>query len=74
MSSTVKLLTVNEVLKIAGISRHTLHRDTKSGKIKVIRFGKALRYREEDVNKYAEKKKHSKSVNYYKQKKAKERA
>ena len=69
-----KLWSVNEVLKVTGVSRYTLHRDTKNGKINVIRFGKALRYREEDVIKYAEDKKNSKLVNLYKQKKAKERA
>ena len=66
------LLTVNEVLEIAGISRYTLYRDSRSGKIKPIKFGKSVRYREEDVERYAEEKKQSYLVNYYKQKKEKE--
>ena len=63
------LLTVNEVLEIAGVSRYTLYRDTRSGKIKSLKFGKNVRYREEDVERYAEEKKQSYLVNYYKQKK-----
>lgn len=62
------LLTVNEVLEIAGISRYTLYRDSKNGHIQPIYFGKNVRYREEDVKEYAEKKKQSARVNFYKQK------
>lgn len=67
------LLTVNEVLKIAGISRYTLYRDSKSGLIKPIKFGKNIRYKEEDAKRYAEEKKQSAKVIVYQQKKAKER-
>ena len=64
------LLTVNEVLKITGISRHTLYRDSRNGKIKPIYLSsRIVRYREEDVKKYADEKKQSYLVNYYKQKK-----
>jgi predicted site-specific integrase-resolvase len=65
-----KLLTVNEVLKITGISRYTLYRDSRNGKIKPIYLSsRIVRYREEDVKKYADEKKQSYLVNYYKQKK-----
>jgi len=67
------LLTVNEVLEIAGISRYTLYRDSRSGLIQPLYFGKNVRYREEDVMRYAEEKKKSYRVIYYKQKKEKER-
>lgn len=68
------LLTVNEVLKITGVSRYTLYRDSRSGKIQPIYFGKNVRYREEDVKRYAEEKKQSVRVIYYQnQKKSKER-
>lgn len=63
------LLTVNEVLEMAGVSRYTLYRDSRSGKIQPIYFGKSVRYQEEDVKRYAEEKKQSIRVNYYKQKK-----
>ena len=66
------LLTVNEVLEITGVSRYTLYRDSRSGKIQPIYFGKNVRYQEEDVLRYAEEKKKSYLVNYYKQKKEKE--
>lgn len=69
-----KLLTIKEVLEIASVSRYTLYRDSQNGKIEPIYFGKNVRYREADVIKYAESKKQSVHVNYYKQMKEKERA
>lgn len=67
------LLTINEVLKMAGISRYTLYRDSRNGLIKPIYFGKNVRYKEEDAKQYAEEKKQSIRVIQYQQKKAKER-
>lgn len=63
------LLTINEVLKIAGISRNTLYRDIASGKIKVIKFGKNTRFKKSDVDAYAKNKKDSKRVQVWKEKK-----
>lgn len=48
-----KLLTVKEALEIAKVSRYTLYKDIKSGKIKSINFGRNVRFREEDVLAYA---------------------
>ena len=63
-----KLMTIKEVLEQAGVSRYTLYRDSKNGKIKAIYFGKNVRYRESDVKDYVAEKRNSKSVNYYKRK------
>lgn len=68
-----KLLTVEETLKIAGISRYTLYRDSKNGKIEAINFGVNVRFREDDVMRYAEEKKNSVFVNYYKNKKERDK-
>lgn len=68
-----KLLTVKEVLEITGVSRYTLYRDSRSGKIQPLYFGKNVRYQEEDVERYAEEKKQSVRVLYYQQNKDKER-
>lgn len=48
-----KLLTYVEVLKILRISRPTLYKLVKSGKIKRIDFGiKMYRYDEDDIQKF----------------------
>lgn len=52
LSSNEPLLTVNEVLEKADISRWTLHKDTEAGRIKAIHFGKNVRYRKSDVEEY----------------------
>lgn len=63
-----RLLTINEVLDLAQVSRFTLYRDSRNGKIEPIYFGKNVRYREQDAVKYAEEKNSSKLVNYYRNK------
>ena len=49
-----KLLTVKEVLEIAKVSRYTLHRSVKSGKIPAIYIGSNVRFKESDAMAYAE--------------------
>ena len=73
MNLKEKLLTINEVLEIAKISRHTLYRDTRDGIIPSIKFGKNVRYRESDVMRYAEEKSQSNKVKYYINKKQEEK-
>lgn len=68
MDMSDKLLTIKEVLQISGISRYTLYRDIKSGKIPAIKFGMNVRIKESDAIAYAKAKGNSKSVAYYKQK------
>lgn len=64
-----ELLTVAEVLEMAGVSRNTLHRDTASGKIEALKFGKSVRYRKSVAEAYAKQKRESKWVNLWKEKK-----
>ena len=68
MDSKEKLLTIKEVLELASVSRHTLYRDIKSGKIPAIYLGKNVRIKEKDAVEYAKKKANSKSVQFYKKK------
>lgn len=68
MDSDKKLLTIKEVLEMASVSRHTLYRDIKSGKIPAIYLGKNVRIKEDDAVEYAKKKSNSKSVQFYKKK------
>lgn len=49
-----KLLTIKEVLEIAGVSRFTLYKDIKSGKVPAVHFGKNVRIKESDALAYAE--------------------
>lgn len=63
-----ELLTIKDVLDLSGVSRYTLHRDIKSKKIPAIYFGRNVRFKREDAEAYAEKKKNSKWVNTWKQK------
>lgn len=63
-----KLLTVKEVLKMSGVSRNTLSRDIKSGKIKAIHFGRNVRFKEDDAHAYTEEKKNSHWAHLHKEK------
>lgn len=65
-----KLLTIKEVLGISQVSRYTLYRDIKSGKIPALYLGKNVRIKESDAITYAEAKGQSKNVAYYKNKEA----
>lgn len=62
-----ELITIKEVLEMAGVSRNTLYRDMNNGKIKGIKFGKGVRISKEDAEAYAEEKRNSKWVNLHKQ-------
>ena len=61
-----ELITIKELLEMAGVSRNTLSRDIKSKKIRAIYFGRNVRFQKEDAEVYAESKKNSKWVNLYK--------
>lgn len=63
-----KLLTIKEVLDISQVSRFTLYRDIKSGKLPAIYIGRNVRIKESDAHTYAEVKGNSKNVAYYKKK------
>lgn len=63
-----KLLTIKEVLEISKVSRYTLYRDIKSGKVSAVYIGKNVRIKESDALAYADKKGISKRVAYYKEK------
>ena len=58
-----KYLSIAEVLKLSGVSRTTLNRDIKSGKIKTVNFLRSVRILESDALKYAEEKKDSSRIN-----------
>lgn len=57
-----KYLSINEVLKLSGISRATLNRDIKNGKLKTVNFLRSVRILESDALKYAAEKKGSPRV------------
>ena len=63
-----ELLTIKETLDMAKVSRHTLYRDIKSGKVPAIYFGRNVRIKKSDAEAYAKEKGRSKSVSYYKEK------
>ena len=63
-----KLLTIKEVLEISKVSRYTLYRDIKSGKVPAVYVGKNVRIKESDAIAYASEKGNSKRVAYYKEK------
>lgn len=65
-----ELLTIKEVIGMAQVSRYTLFRDINSKKIPAIYFGRNVRIKKEDAEKYAEDKKNSKWVNTWKDKKS----
>ena len=56
--SMKKLITQEELLEMAGISRALLYRDIQNGKIRCIKLSRNInRFYEEDAKKYAEEKK-----------------
>ena len=63
-----KLLTINEVIELAGVSRFTVHKALKSGRLPCVRFGRNVRIRASDAGKYAEAMGQSKKVAYYRNK------
>ncbi len=63
-----KLLTIKEVMELAGVSRYTLYRGIRSGKVPSIQFGRNVRIRESDALAYAEAMGASKKVAYYRSK------
>ena len=63
-----RLLTIKEVCEIAQISRYSLYRDIKSGKIPAVHFGVNVRIKESDALDYAKEKSKSSWVAYYKKK------
>jgi excisionase family DNA binding protein len=54
------LLTARETAKMLSISERTLHTHTKSGDIKAVRFGRAVRYDPDAVKQWIEQ--HSKKA------------
>lgn len=68
LDSGDKLLTIKEVMALAGVSRFTLYRSLKSGKVPSIQFGRNVRIKESDARAYAEKMGASKKVAYYRNK------
>lgn len=61
-----KFMTIKEVTELAQISRYTLYRDIRSGKLPAVYLGRNVRIRESDAFEYAKEKGHSKRVAYYK--------
>ena len=51
-----KLLTIRETIEMAQISRFTLYKDIKAGKIQAMYIGKNVRIKESDAIAYAEQK------------------
>ena len=68
IDSTDKLLTIKEVLEISKVSRYTLYRAIRSGKVPTIQFGRNVRIKESDALAFAEDMGNNKRVAYYKQK------
>ena len=56
------MLTISEVMEMAGISRWTLAKDTDAGKITAYKLGGSVRYKQSDAMRYAEEKKKSPRV------------
>lgn len=63
-----KLLTIKEVLERSKVSRYTLYRDIRSGKLPAIYLGRNVRIKEVDAATYADEKSNSKRVAYYRKK------
>ena len=61
-----KLLTIKEVLEMSKVSRYTVYRDIKSGKLPAIYLGRSVRIRENDAIQYAREKSRSARVSFYK--------
>jgi excisionase family DNA binding protein len=53
------LLTVEEAAAMLSLSRRTLWRLTKAGKLPAIRYGRAVRYAVDDLRKHLEQKRAS---------------
>ncbi len=49
-----EMLTVKEVLKILKISRTTLYRMIEKGELKVYRFGRSIRVKQDDLRAFIE--------------------
>ena len=69
MNIEVKWYNQKELMELAGVSRQTVYVDIKKGDLNAHKFGKSLRFTEEEVNRYVEKKKGSNFVKAWKQKK-----
>lgn len=70
LDMNTKLLTIKEVLELSKVSRYTLYRDIKSGKVPSMNIGRNVRIRECDAIEYAKDKGKSKIVAYYREKDA----
>lgn len=68
IDTTDKLLTIKEVLEISGVSRYTLYRAIKAGRVPTIQFGRNVRIKESDALAFAEAMGNNKRVAFYKQK------
>ena len=69
LDMNTELVTIKDVLEMASVSRNSLYRDIKSKKIQAIYFGRNVRFKREDAERYAEEKKGSKWVKLWKEKK-----
>lgn len=65
-----KLLTIKEVMEMSKVSRQTICRDIKIGKLNTVCLGKNIRIKESDAVEYSEAKEQSKMVAYYREKEA----
>lgn len=61
-----KYVTIKELMEMSGVSRRTIWRDIKNNKLNATYFGRNVRIKEGDATAYAEEKKDSAWVNYYK--------
>ena len=68
ISMDEKLLTIKEVLDLSGVSRYTLYRSIKSGRIPAIHVVRNVRVKESDALAYAEDMGNNKRVANYKNK------
>jgi excisionase family DNA binding protein len=55
-----KLLTINEIMEILKVSKLTIYRYIKAGKLPAYKVGRDYRIKEEDFNKLLEKNKSKK--------------
>lgn len=60
------LLTIKETMEIAKVSRHTVFKDIKAGKLPALYFGRNVRIKESDAMAYAEEKAANGIAPYYK--------
>lgn len=68
LGSEDKLLTIKEVLELSKVSRYTLYRAIKAGRIPAIQFGRNVRIKESDAIAFAEAMGSNKRVAHYKNK------